>query len=54
MGRTESLGLKCLAERPLLVNQFSTDSVFSHVEGETMEPPDDDDDGNDSVKTPFF
>ena len=38
MGRTESLGLKCLADRPLLIPQVSTDSVFSRVEGETMEP----------------
>lgn len=41
--RTESLGLKCLADRPLLHAQMSTDSVFSRVtEGETMEPPDED------------
>ena len=44
ISRTESLGLKCLADRPLLHAQMSTDSVFSRVtEGETMEPPDEDD-----------
>lgn len=35
--RTESLGLKCLGNRPLLVPQLSTDSVFSREEGETID-----------------
>lgn len=35
--RTESLGLKCLSDKPLLVSQISTDSVFSRNEGETID-----------------
>jgi len=35
--RTESLGLKCLSDKPLLVSQISTDSVFSREEGETID-----------------
>ena len=35
--RTESLGLKCLGDKPLLVPQLSTDSVFSRDESETID-----------------
>jgi len=35
--RTESLGLKSLSGKPLLVSQISTDSVFSREEGETID-----------------
>jgi len=35
--RTESLGLKCLGDKPLLIPQLSTDSVFSREEGETID-----------------
>jgi len=35
--RTESLGLKCLGDKPLLVPQLSTDSVFSREESETID-----------------